>query len=77
MECYSARPSRSSASGEVVSETLITARRSFRLGGTKGRTGENGCERFSATLAWAYRCRPRASQSEPTAPRSRSIPTAT
>ncbi len=56
MECYSARPSRSSASGEVVSETLITARRSFRLGGTKGRTGENGCERFSATLAWAYRC---------------------
>ena len=34
MECYSARPSRSRASGEVVSETLLTARRSFRLGGT-------------------------------------------
>ena len=77
MECYSARPSRSSASGEVVSETLLTARRSFRLGGTKGRTGENGCERFLATLAWRIGAvRVRASQSPPP-PRSRSVPTAT
>ena len=36
MECYSARPSRSSATDDVVSERLLTARRSFRLGGTKG-----------------------------------------
>ena len=34
VECYSVRPSRSSASGDAVSETLLVARRSFRLRGT-------------------------------------------
>ena len=45
MECYSARPSRSSVAVEVVSETPLTARRSFRIGQHEGRAGENGCER--------------------------------